>query len=115
MTALSSGTDRARRAVDGTTTPPAAPVRRRRGHGRSKDVEAPPRWSHWVLGPLAALWMVPVVMVVGISLLPTSNPSTTALGLLPEEPTLRNYVTIFETTPILQHLLNSLLVSLAVV
>lgn len=78
---------------------------------RIRDVDAPPRWAHWVLGPLAVLWMIPVVMVIGISLLPTSNPSTTGLGLVPEEPTLRNYVTIFETNPIARHLVNSLLVS----
>ncbi|WP_353708166.1 carbohydrate ABC transporter permease [Cellulosimicrobium sp. ES-005] len=112
MTALSSGTARAGRAPDDAAArETVAAGRRPRGHKRSKDVEAPPRWSHWLLGPLAVLWMIPVVMVLGISLLPTSNPSTTALGLLPEEPTLRNYVTIFETNPILQHLLNSLLVS----
>lgn len=99
-----------------TTTRPAdltpltaPPVSRRRRSTR--DVDAPPRWSHWLLAPLAVLWMVPVLMVVGISLLPTSNPGTTAFGLFPEEPTLRNYVTIFESNPLSQHFLNSLVVS----
>lgn len=86
--------------------PTGAPRRR-----RNRQVGAPPRWAHWFLGPLALLWMVPVIMVVGISLLPTSNPSTTGFGLVPEEPTLGNYALIFETNPIATHLLNSLIVA----
>lgn len=64
-----------------------------------------------LLVPLAVLWMVPVFMVIGISLLPTSNPGTTAFGLFPQEPTLRNYAIIFESNPIVQHTINSVLVS----
>lgn len=90
-------------------TRPAANQRPRRA--RLKDAHSAPRWSHWVLTPLAAIWMVPVVMVVGISLLPTSNPNTTALGLLPQEPTLRNYAIIFEDNPLWKNLINSLVVS----
>jgi len=71
------------------------------------------RTWHWhvVLAPLAVLWSLPLVMVIGLSLLPTSNPQTTAFGLLPAEPSLRNYVTIWEDNPILQHLVNSLLIT----
>lgn len=82
-----------------------------RSRRRTGRTSAPPRWAHWVLIPLAAVWLIPMVMVIGISLLPANNPATTALGLVPEEPTLGNYVTIFENNPILRHLLNSVLVA----
>lgn len=83
---------------------------RRRHHG-VRSTDAPPRWAHFLLTPLAVLWMIPVVMVVGLSLLPSWNPSTTALGMLPEEPTLSNYLTIFQDEPIFQHFLNSLIIA----
>ncbi|MCW3819833.1 carbohydrate ABC transporter permease [Micromonospora sp. DR5-3] len=70
-----------------------------------------PHWSHAVLAPLAVLWLIPLVMVVGLSLLPTSNPGTTALGLFPQEPSLGNYVQIWTNNPILRNLVNSLLVT----
>ncbi len=84
-----------------------------RPHSRHRraDVDAPPRWAHPVLIPLAALWLVPVVMVVGLSLLPTARPGTTAFGLFPAHPSLRNYVTIWQDNPILGHLGNSILIS----
>jgi raffinose/stachyose/melibiose transport system permease protein len=66
---------------------------------------------HFVLAPLAVVWSVPLVMVLGLSLLPTSDPGTTAFGLLPESPSLRNYVTIWQDNPILYHLANSLLIT----
>ncbi|GGL30213.1 carbohydrate ABC transporter permease [Phycicoccus endophyticus] len=66
---------------------------------------------HLVLVPLAALWLVPIVMTLGLSLLPRSNPKTTALGLLPESPSLSNYVEIWQGNPILGHLLNSVIIS----
>ncbi len=78
---------------------PARPHRRR------------PRWAHAVLAPLAVLWLIPLVMVVGLSLLPTSNPGTTALGLFPQEPSLGNYVQIWTNNPILRNLVNSLLIT----
>ncbi|MFG1955357.1 carbohydrate ABC transporter permease [Micromonospora sp. NPDC048830] len=70
-----------------------------------------PHWAHAVLAPLAVLWLIPLVMVVGLSLLPTSNPGTTALGLIPQEPSLGNYVQIWTNNPILRNLVNSLLIT----
>jgi raffinose/stachyose/melibiose transport system permease protein len=70
-----------------------------------------PRWWHAMLAPLAALWAVPMVMVVGLSLLPTSNPRTTAFGLFPEQPSVSNYVEVWSNNPILRHLVNSLLIA----
>jgi ABC-type glycerol-3-phosphate transport system permease component len=68
-------------------------------------------WLHIVLIPLAALWMVPLVMTVGLSLMPPDNPSTQFFGLLPEVFSLRNYVVIWEQNPIFLHLLNSLVIT----
>jgi len=68
-------------------------------------------WRHAVLLPLAALWLIPLIMVVGLSLLPTSNPSTTWLGLFPEQPTFDNYLQIWSDHPILRHLVNSVLIT----
>ncbi|MFY1636273.1 carbohydrate ABC transporter permease [Solwaraspora sp. WMMB335] len=70
-----------------------------------------PHWAHLVLAPLAAIWLIPIVMVVGLSLLPTSNPSTTAFGLFPQEPSFDNYLQIWSANPILQHLVNSALIT----
>ncbi|MCC2594030.1 carbohydrate ABC transporter permease [Tessaracoccus sp. OS52] len=69
------------------------------------------RWLHLVLGPLAAVWMIPVIMVVGLSLMPANNPKTTFFGMLPEAPALSNYSLVFEQNPILTHLANSLLIT----
>lgn len=69
------------------------------------------RWLHAVLIPLAILWMVPVIMVVGLSLMPSSNPDTTFFGILPAQPSFSNYVTVWQQNPILLHLLNSLLIA----
>lgn len=66
---------------------------------------------HAVLLPLAALWLLPVVMTVGLSLLPRANPNVTAFGIFPEQPTLANYTEIWQSNPILGHLVNSLLIS----
>lgn len=66
---------------------------------------------HAVLIPLAVLWLIPIIMTVGLSLLPTSNPGTTALGLFPQAPSFKNYVEIWSNNPIFGHLLNSLLIS----
>lgn len=68
-------------------------------------------WLHFVLTPLALVWMIPVVMVIGLSLMPSNNPQTTFFGLLPETPALSNYSLVFEQNPILQHLANSLLIT----
>lgn len=66
---------------------------------------------HLLLIPLALLWMVPVVAVFTISLLPTSDPTTHMWGLMPNSPSMSNYKLIFEQNPILDHLVNSLQVT----
>ncbi|MBU2667920.1 carbohydrate ABC transporter permease [Actinoplanes bogorensis] len=70
-----------------------------------------PHWAHLILTPMAILWLVPIVMVLGLSLLPTSNPSTTAYGLFPAEPSFGNYIEIWTNNPILQNLINSALIT----
>lgn len=68
-------------------------------------------WLHLLLAPLALLWMVPLFMVVGLSLLPPSRPGTRWLGMFPKHPSLVNYETIWSQNPIARHLLNSLLIT----
>ncbi|MGB4966712.1 MAG: hypothetical protein WBO35_00755 [Candidatus Saccharimonadales bacterium] len=55
--------------------------------------------------------MVPVIMVVGLSLLPSNNPSTTFFGMFPETPSLSNYVMVWTQNPILRNLVSSLLIT----
>jgi raffinose/stachyose/melibiose transport system permease protein len=69
------------------------------------------RRTHVYLAPIALLWMVPVIMVVGLSLLPTENPGTTFFGIFPSHPSLTNYRAVWEGNPIFQHLINSLLIT----
>lgn len=66
---------------------------------------------HFILAPLALLWLLPVVMVLGISLLPSDSPGTVAFGLFPKTPSFSNYVLVWSQNPILLHFLNSLLIS----
>lgn len=73
------------------------------------------RWPHLVLAPLALLWLMPVFMVLGLSLLPTNNPRTTFLNMLPETPSLSNYVEIWSQNPILQHVVNSMIITVPTV
>ncbi|WP_062135289.1 carbohydrate ABC transporter permease [Demequina aestuarii] len=68
-------------------------------------------WLHAALIPIALLWMLPVIMVIGLSLMPANDPSTTFFGMLPESPSLSNYTLVWEQNPILQHLVNSLLIT----
>jgi raffinose/stachyose/melibiose transport system permease protein len=77
-------------------------IRKDRKHGR---------WLHLVLTPLALLWMLPVIMVVGLSLMPASDPTTTFFGIFPASPSLSNYATVWQQNPILLHLLNSLAIA----
>lgn len=81
--------------------------RRRRGGSPGHRVG----WLHLVLTPLALLWTVPIIMVVGLSLMPPENPSTGFLGIFPEVFSLKNYVNIWQQNPILLHLLNSILIT----
>lgn len=79
--------------------------------GQTRRQRSPLRWLHVGLAPLAVLWMIPVIMVVGLSLMPANNPNTTFLGMLPEAPALSNYTLVFEQNPIFTHLRNSLMIT----
>ncbi|MEV4668912.1 carbohydrate ABC transporter permease [Microbacterium sp. LWO12-1.2] len=68
-------------------------------------------WLHFVLVPLSVLWLVPIIMVIGLSMMPPNNPGTQFFGLFPEEFSIKNYLTIWAQNPILLHLLNSLLIT----
>jgi ABC-type glycerol-3-phosphate transport system permease component len=68
-------------------------------------------WMHLILVPLAVLWLVPILMVMSFSLVPTSNPDTVFFGLLPAAPSLSNYLLIFQQNPIALHFLDSLLIT----
>lgn len=69
------------------------------------------KWLHFVLIPLAAVWMIPIIMVIGLSLMPPANPGTQLFGILPEVFSFQNYLIIWDQNPIFQHLLNSLLIT----
>ena len=66
---------------------------------------------HLILLPLAILWMMPLIMVVGLSMMPPDNPETTALGMFPAGPSFTNYGNIWQQNPILRHLINSLIIT----
>ncbi len=68
-------------------------------------------WLHLLAAPFGLLWVLPILAVVSLSLLPTNDPTTTGWGLVPNSPSVSNYSLIFEQNPILQHLLNSLAVT----
>lgn len=59
----------------------------------------------------AMVWMVPVVMVIGTSLMPANNPKMALFGMFAETPTLANYVQVITENPILTHGLNSVLIT----
>lgn len=97
--------------VESETRLVVLPGRRRR---RPSDHGAPGRrrgWLHFVLIPLALLWMVPLVMVLALSFMPPDNPGTQFFGMLPQAFSFRNYIVIWQQNPILLHLLNSLLIT----
>ncbi|MDO5746061.1 MAG: carbohydrate ABC transporter permease [Actinomycetaceae bacterium] len=77
---------------------------------KKHQLEHPNRW-HWILAPLAALWMVPIFMVISTSLMPVSDPTMVYGGLVPRSPSASNYGIIWEQNPIFQHLINSLLIT----
>lgn len=68
-------------------------------------------WLHFVLIPLSGLWLMPIIMVIGLSMMPPNNPGTQFFGIFPEEFSIKNYLTIWAQNPILLHLLNSLLIT----
>ncbi len=50
-------------------------------------------------------------MVISLSLMPPENSQTTFFGMVPVQPSPKNYLLIWSQNPILQHLLNSLLIT----
>jgi raffinose/stachyose/melibiose transport system permease protein len=94
-----------------TLTATAQPAQRPSAVPARRKTDRPPRWQHLILIPLAVIWLVPIVMVLGLSLMPPANPQTTGLGLLPQTPSLVNYVLIWKQNPILRHLINSLIIA----
>ncbi|WP_214106037.1 carbohydrate ABC transporter permease [Acrocarpospora catenulata] len=96
-------------AEETTTAAPAVPTQA--ATRASQPLRRRLRWEHAVLAPMAALWLIPIAMVIGMSLLPTSNPKTTAFGMFPAEPSLGNYVEIWTNNPILRNLINSALIT----
>ncbi|MGV2982270.1 carbohydrate ABC transporter permease [Microbacterium sp. AGC85] len=68
-------------------------------------------WLHFALIPLSVLWLVPIIMVIGLSMMPPNNPGTQFFGIFPEEFSIKNYLTIWAQNPVLLHLLNSLLIT----
>jgi len=68
-------------------------------------------WLHVILIPLSLLWLLPIVMVLGLSLMPPENPATQFFGIFPEVFSLKNYLNIWQQNPILIHLANSLLIT----
>jgi raffinose/stachyose/melibiose transport system permease protein len=87
------------------------PSSRRRPHRGGSAPGHRVGWLHFVLVPLAVLWMVPIIMVLGLSLMPPENPSTGFFGIFPEVFSFKNYVNIWQQNPILLHLLNSVLIT----
>jgi raffinose/stachyose/melibiose transport system permease protein len=90
---------------------PPGSNRRRRPRGSTIVDRRRTKRLHFILAPLAVLWLIPLIMVVGISLLPSSSPGTVAFGLFPKTPSFDNYALVWSQNPILLHLLNSLLIS----
>lgn len=96
------------------TQPPQSRSLRARSHAQPRPrrgVRRSPNWLHVILIPVAVLWMVPVFMVVGLSLLPSDQPGTRWFGMFPEHPSLSNYQNIWAQNPIARHFLNSLLIT----
>ncbi|MCV2395135.1 carbohydrate ABC transporter permease [Actinotalea sp. M2MS4P-6] len=66
---------------------------------------------HLILVPVTVAWMLPIVIVIGLSLKPTNDPGTIAFGMLPRSPSFANYVTVFQQNPIPRYLFNSALIA----
>ncbi len=60
---------------------------------------------------LAVLWLIPVVMMLVVSFMPPDQRAPKFGGLLIQSVSLANYQTVFNDAPLIQHFLNSLLVT----
>jgi raffinose/stachyose/melibiose transport system permease protein len=71
---------------------------------------------HAVLGVLAALWLVPIILMISGSLLPGSALDATRLGgLVVTKPSLANFELILRDNPVWRFLWNSLVISVPTV
>ena len=64
------------------------------------------------LTALAAVWMVPVAMMLAVALTPPEKRVSGFGGLLVDDVSLRNFGIVFADAPILHHLFNSLVITL---
>ena len=60
---------------------------------------------------IAAVWLVPIVMMLSVSFMPPNQRAPKFGGLLINGISLDNYRTVFSDAPILRHLLNSLIIA----
>ena len=60
---------------------------------------------------VALVWLVPIVMMLSVSFMPPSQRAARFGGLLINGVSLDNYRTAFSDAPILQHLMNSLIIA----
>lgn len=65
------------------------------------------------LSALALIWIVPVAMMLAVAFTPPEKRSTGFGGLLVDEVSVRNFGIVFADAPILRHLFNSLVITLA--
>lgn len=68
-------------------------------------------FSNTFLVVLAAVWLVPVAMMLAVAFSPPEKRSTAFGGLQISEVSARNFLIVFSDAPIFRHLLNSLIVT----
>lgn len=64
---------------------------------------------------LALLWLVPVAMMLSVSLMPSLTRDTKLGGLIVLQPTLENFVQVWQENPLPRFFLNSLLITVPTV
>jgi len=73
-------------------------------------------WMYALLGAIAIVMLVPLVWLVGTSLkAPTEDIFQFPPRLIPEQPTLQNFVTVWQTNPFGRYLVNSVIVAVLTV
>lgn len=71
------------------------------------------RLATFFLTALALVWIVPVAMMLAVAFTPPEKRVSGFGGLMVEEVSLRNFRIVFADAPILHHLFNSLVITLA--
>ncbi|MBF2026405.1 MAG: carbohydrate ABC transporter permease [Oscillatoriales cyanobacterium C42_A2020_001] len=73
-------------------------------------------WMYALLGAIAVVMLIPLAWLVGTSLKsPTEDIFQFPPRLFPEQPTLQNFVTVWESNPFGRYLVNSVIVSVLTV